>query len=1127
MPHNIPTLLIGLGGKGGQAVNDIYGMIPKESHSRVAIHAFDTDVNSLIKLQHLKGHMTQISSNRTVGEIRAEYPEVNAWFPSNPHLDRKSITEGAGQIRAVSRLAFWVAMKEGRMNGLLESIDRIFPVQRDNTIHSIRVFIISSLAGGTGSGIFLQVAMYLRELLESRYGRNSVLIRGAFLLPDLFVHTQLLDRREWENVQANGYASMKELNAITLSAAGKSAQSEDGVTIELEYRPDQVDLEGNAVHAITEKQLPYDFCFLYDYENLKGQHLNSFSDYMDLMCRSIYLQLFSPISEKHLSQEDNQILELIASDGRGRICGAGVASIEYPYEDIVEYLALRRSIEGLSDNWLQLDKLYDKEMDQYENDLRRGIVREKPDRGERYIWNLNSMYEETQPNPFYKQVYRGAYEELDNGGAGDSKISLWLKKVEELVKGELKRDELLRTHEANCRIDEGKLRMKGQAKQEIGRVESRLAYYQEQIQKKVAEYRNSITYKIIEQDALASGWNQGKEYSLSSWFLSQPNPVHPITARYMLYQARIELHKRITAYREQNQQLRKRIEKYADAYQIGQSDRKETAQQRVDIALKQSRIASLFHNQFTQFRDEYLEKARRQLDALRRFEESLLLEQVTELVLRSVEQLCKDWERFFDNLKDTRANLTIELNRLETKFEHTEQTPRNYVLASRELLQRTWEENRRSFGNDSLPDDVAAEIYKAIYAHYCERLETRLPEEMLAEVKVEVLYRQHVLSYLREDIKRQCSDRIDIDVINAMKRETAMRLKMDVRALRAGNLAVMTTALEELSSPFIPSIPNRRELLFWGLHPDALDALNAPERQELFGEHEVADPAFSKYELFCYRAHFGLKVQDFGKFSSGEMATTSGRRPGDYYAAYKQRVDRLNREEPTVTPHLDKRWHVPASMPDLNPKQAELDNKRNDRAFILGLIYEWLTVTNSHGKYLWQYNDRKTTRWIYRNGKEIEKELYLLHKGLLHNPIICEEILERASERLEQDKREYGEIVENHLFVKNAASYTLSTKDNAKNILDLLLLYEKEDLSRPELPDRGNELRQQLLDEIEQYYIETCGKHRERLAKRNAGLFIRQLWEDSVIRQSEPRDSYPYSRWDNLINRKLEELSKD
>ncbi|ETR65058.1 MAG: hypothetical protein OMM_14878, partial [Candidatus Magnetoglobus multicellularis str. Araruama] len=239
-------------------------------------------------------------------------------------LKRKTMTDGAGQIRCVSRLAYHAAMKEGRLNDLENKIKHIFSASGDSFSSSMRVMIVSSLAGGTGAGIFLQTALYLRELLEESYNKSTVLIRGAFILPDVLIHTKTIPENQWDNVRSNAYACFKELDAITKNA-DRQTMGNITTSIEFEYRPDQKDQDGQQNYVISSKHLPYDFCFLYDYLSTKGEQINQLEHYIDQMVNTTYLQLFSPLSSVHFSVEDNFILTLIEGLGGNRYCGAGTS----------------------------------------------------------------------------------------------------------------------------------------------------------------------------------------------------------------------------------------------------------------------------------------------------------------------------------------------------------------------------------------------------------------------------------------------------------------------------------------------------------------------------------------------------------------------------------------------------------------------------------------------------------------------------------------------------------------------------------------------------------------------------------------------------------------------------------
>jgi hypothetical protein len=1119
MSINVPTILIGLGGIGSQIVNKIYGDVPKESRKRVAIHVFDTDMNSIKKLKHLKDHATQTSTNKSVGEYLHQNESALTWFPQNPQLRKKTMTEGAGQIRAVSRLAFQAAMQDRKLNALWESIENIFPVQRDGLSSGIRVIIVSSLVGGTGSGIFLQVAMNIREMLERKFGHSSVLIRGAFLLPDILVRSNTLDIREWESVQANGYASLKELNAITLSASGQLKNQQD-VTIELEYRPHQKDLAGRTIHAITDKQLPYDFCFLYDYENLKGEHLNNVSDYIEQVSRTIYLQLFSPLSAQHFSQEDNQILELISSEGRGRYCGAGAASLSYPYEDVVYYSALKWSLSGLDDSWLLLDKIYDEERRRYEQDLRKGINREKLDRGERFTFNFNQLINDEQPHPFFKQIDLQIREVMDKGKRGSLKSELFIKAVEEKIKQVLKNDPELESFSANCQLNEGKLAIKDQVKKEVNRVEAALKFYTDQINKKVYEYQTFITHQVIDQemDAASGG---APSYRLNTWFLLKPEPIHPVAVRYLLYSIHRKLKEQLKQLREDNSRLRKQIEKYDTAYDLSNTEMIEDAGTRVDMAFNQGLIGKLLRkNDIKDFLIEYKQKSSRHLISLNKYKETMLLQNVYTAVDSAIQGLIKDWERFFENLVETRNSLEAEVNQRAVKYEETNDPTKEYILATKELQEMMWEQVRGDLHNDLIPNDICKEIYTSHYRQFIERQNHSYQPGMMEEIKVEEFYRNHVLKYCLEELKTRKNDQLDLDIIQALRKEARFQGE-----IQENYIEERISVLEHLSSPFIPLIENRRELKFWGLHSESVSKLNETQRYELFRGKEVADSAFSKYEVICYRAHYGLLVEDFAKFSDGESSENHQRSPGVYYEAYRKRIDKLNRGESTVTPHLDKRWHVPAFMPDLNKSQAKLENRKADQAFLIGVIYEWLQLVFDEGRRNYHYYGVQGDRLVMKSGIPITDEIYALHQAMPHNPVIYEEILDRFIEQQDRDRKNEPNIMK-HRFVLGCQIVQKMNKDKVNNIFDIVFLYEEEEQGDPSLPEYGDKVRIALLDVIVQYFESIFGPHRIYKAREEAAHFIYGLWMGSAMKQSANQESVQYKKWENLIKNRMDKLKE-
>ena len=146
-----PTLLVGLGGQGCKIVARVSQLANEEQKKYLSFVAFDTDVNELrtIRRDYPDVRTVQTSSRLTVGEYL--YNDENAknnWFPINNILNRKTPSEGAGQVRAISRLVMDTAIRSGDLEPLHEAIDNLYKLTSEESTQATRIVIISSLAGG-------------------------------------------------------------------------------------------------------------------------------------------------------------------------------------------------------------------------------------------------------------------------------------------------------------------------------------------------------------------------------------------------------------------------------------------------------------------------------------------------------------------------------------------------------------------------------------------------------------------------------------------------------------------------------------------------------------------------------------------------------------------------------------------------------------------------------------------------------------------------------------------------------------------------------------------------------------------------------------------------------------------
>jgi len=142
-----------------------------------------------------------------IGDASAPARLVDEFLPiSEKHYDTilaagEEVNQGAGQLRALGRIGFLCSMED--IHNILETALRDLGATRGG--RGIRVAIFCSLAGGTGSGMFLDVALLIRRILARRAS-----LAGFFLLPEVFAAASHIDR-----IWANGYAALKELSVLS------------------------------------------------------------------------------------------------------------------------------------------------------------------------------------------------------------------------------------------------------------------------------------------------------------------------------------------------------------------------------------------------------------------------------------------------------------------------------------------------------------------------------------------------------------------------------------------------------------------------------------------------------------------------------------------------------------------------------------------------------------------------------------------------------------------------------------------------------------------------------------------------------------------------------------------------
>lgn len=245
----VPSLVIGLGGTGQWVLTylkknllETYGDVPKG----VRIRSFDTVKTARARAGSDKDDRTR-KEERAVAGVRLEtgeyihvggyvkdfvreiaqdeenerYPHLRSWFQAEWYLDNLSdqqffLDEGAGMFRQFGRLAVFYDLRAAtiaRLYGQLQ--DTVQAIQRETNAQNLQVIIVSSLAGGTGAGMFVDVAHLVRRIAKEQ-AKMEVQVRGFLVLPDAFgaIPASNVVRR---GMNARAFAAMRENKRFTIN----------------------------------------------------------------------------------------------------------------------------------------------------------------------------------------------------------------------------------------------------------------------------------------------------------------------------------------------------------------------------------------------------------------------------------------------------------------------------------------------------------------------------------------------------------------------------------------------------------------------------------------------------------------------------------------------------------------------------------------------------------------------------------------------------------------------------------------------------------------------------------------------------------------------------------------------
>jgi len=338
MSESIPefkkTILVGLGGAGKLILThlkrlliDEYGVVPP----CIKLLSLDTDF-APVSVRSALSEKEYSLDDKEFLHMKVDQPvefiknsSVNNWF-TKP-LPAGSISKGAGAIRQVGRVALFYHINEfqRRFDDLLtqltanELYTKMVNAKDDlpgaNTNFKLsnsdpEIYICGSLAGGTGSGTFLDVGIFLRDQFP------EALIHGYFLLNWIYRNKAFAYR-----VPCNVYAALSELDYIQSIVFG----AKDFDPYKIHYAEKEVEVE----------KPPFNLVNLIDGRNEYGENIHEVGNLCETTANAIFLAVGS-LGDAVASVVDNLLSHINSSppgiwNGKyARYSSFGVSSIYYP-----------------------------------------------------------------------------------------------------------------------------------------------------------------------------------------------------------------------------------------------------------------------------------------------------------------------------------------------------------------------------------------------------------------------------------------------------------------------------------------------------------------------------------------------------------------------------------------------------------------------------------------------------------------------------------------------------------------------------------------------------------------------------------------------------------------------------
>ena len=1041
-----PTLFVGVGGTGCKIVKKVCDLCVPEEKENINFLCLDTNVNDLSDVANGKSkiYWIQTSNTQTVGSY-LDYDEEarKKWFPKNAVMYDKTVSEGAGQVRAISRLALNATIKTGKIRPLYDSIDDLFRKTGKDMKQAMRVVIASTSSGGTGSGIILPLSMFIRDYVKEKYPNTSLIVRALILLPETL--DSVIDSQTERDSQArNAYATIKELNAFMMKGSGFIDLDEDLKQFS--------DLHLNVSIAGSDKQkslalLPMDFCFLMDGQDAEDSTMISIGQYIEQAAQALYEQNIGPMQKKAFSVEDNIIKEMTkpGNYGRNRFGGIGAGVIRYPYEKVADYVSYDLAIDSIGGDgdatkWTK----YDNAVNAYKAEQKkRGVPMSTWDSdGKVYCDTLRNA-----KDPFSRDL-NNTYE-LDGL---DSRIKRFKKNFEDQVYRIVLSDKRFSSVYNSAKHWEN-IPSFGESEDKIADAVDSLSAYRGAVEAKSKD-GTPVVEGIVNRWVDALFTNEQKTviindtYSIESLLKNAQGEIfHPCAARFMLYRlmeefdkcvrstSHIQAEEAIEAFKNKEYAFKFTKEKVVGIESLAELEKEPGLFDKLKGYKKLNEEANQDIPGYFAVLEDYCRKTAVHAAYVKAY--------------TYVKAFTEQFEIFFSTFVFKVKELSRKKIDLVDELQYKKGDSFVNICATEELLQELSKYSLQKAQKETtmLNSDINGGIFDAVKNNAVFKMELdKVGGGYIEEDRRVNIFDDILMGYFNASVREKCDD-IDKDIIGAIELEQRLKERIRLRSENDGDNQVFEQVSvadaqrhitevvamgARIAAPSVQRATNEepREIKVCAYNKSLLD--NRKFRVKDLIPNGEAVETVSKYEIHFYNALYNLTPNKLKKFAAPFETETGRKNAGTYHKAYSEYARFIgpdSTKNAAISTHIDKSWDSIKSMPELDFNYQQQVIRKIHKAFVYGLIHNAIqqrplsAVANGKKVYLYRDSENRDLELTVPNGTLCD-EFYEILDALYVNAKVVEDIgLIKSRKRAMSEAKNCN--YENTEFFRDMAKFNL------------------------------------------------------------------------------------------------------